>query len=440
MMAMSAKYLGVREYEVYRFPQARQYGLPVWANRPPLRCVPGGDDDLALLMVEDQGDGAGATDARRADTMGGRMLYWSPPPVPPPEDGLGVDHAPPVRLAWPHDSDADSETAVDGLGVDQASPVRLTWPHDSDADSETAEAAPASAVAGTAEPILPQPQDVAQGDISAALVKLIANRDINTITMGSLRSDVTRELGLAGDALDTRAEEIKALAVAVVNQLGKKVGVPHRVDDELREEKLCVKSNYLATLPHPQIAELRAPGEMSAQIKDTILHAFHASNNTRKKALHLYNVASHWSDSHDTYASTVSYGYLCTPKKPSAELDPEPLLWPKSRQELPNAPDIAFKVHPSLEIASRTPTTSKAISDRREALRLARSGEGKDERRFEELDLWPIVVNEGIKADSDATERVIAYARRCGGQSMVKFCFMRPGYNTWCGDAGASKK
>jgi len=87
-----------------------------------------------------------------------------------------------------------------------------------------------------------------------------------------------------------------------------------------------------------------------------------------------------------------------------------PLLWPQ--------------YNPPLSIASRAPVTAAAIAKRREESRRVRAEEGKEERRFEEVDLWPIVVNESIKADGDAVERVIKYAKDRGGLAMIKFCFL----------------
>eukprot|EP00972_Heterocapsa_arctica_P043538 6429222-Heterocapsa_arctica.AAC.1 len=40
------------------------------------------------------------------------------------------------------------------------------------------------------------------------------------------------------------------------------------------------------------------------------------------------------------------------------------------------------------------------------------------------MDLWPIVVRENISADAPgAADKLVAYARRCGGPAMVEFCF-----------------
>ena len=62
----------------------------------------------------------------------------------------------------------------------------------------------------------------------------------------------------------------------------------------------------------------------------------------KKLLLERFGLASHWSHSHDHYASSVAYGYIPSPKKPLLELDPTPLAW------LPPG-----KVHPPLAEACR---------------------------------------------------------------------------------------
>ena len=88
-------------------------------------------------------------------------------------------------------------------------------------------------------PELPLADDVAEEDLRAALVKLLANRNPATITMRTLRPEVATSLGLAEEALDGRAEEVQRLAVSVCNLMGKKIGLPHSVDEDLGEEKFA---------------------------------------------------------------------------------------------------------------------------------------------------------------------------------------------------------
>jgi len=123
-----------------------------------------------------------------------------------------------------------------------------------------------------------------------------------------------------------------------------------------------------------------------------------------------YGLASHWSCSHDHYASAVAYGYVPTPKKPHAELDPNPYMYSVSGP------------HPPLATASRAPVTSAALAAVSEKGRLARAELGKAEK-FTDVDVWPIVIRENILDGPHACEKFLAHAKRCGGEAMVKFCF-----------------
>ena len=107
---------------------------------------------------------------------------------------------------------------------------------------------------------------------------------------------------------------------------------------------------------------------------------------------------------------TVAYGYLPTPKKPMADLDAVPLLWP------------ATGTHSDLADASRPPVNAELIAKHRGAVRRARTEKGKTER-FEDIQLWPIVVREDFMAGEDGREHLMLYAKRTGGEAMVKFCF-----------------
>lgn len=294
--------------------------------------------------------------------------------------------------------------------------------------------------------------DVQERDLRPALVKLLANQDLEGKTVGSIRADLEVACGLTPGSFDRRREEISKLTEKVLKLVCAKQSMPHSApgDEDMGEERCsAVNAVYNVTFPHPTTAGLRAPAELTREeIRDLMLQALekqqaaklqrlsflgmvvfrehHASGEVhyhvavrgdrafrfgplKKNIMALGNLATHWSCSHDTYASILQYGYVPTPSKPLAELDPMPLLWPQS--------------HPPLSIASRPPVTAASIAKRREECRRRRAEEGKEERRFEEVDLWPIVVNEGIKADGDAAERVIKFAKERGGPAMIKFCF-----------------
>ena len=132
----------------------------------------------------------------------------------------------------------------------------------------------------------------------------------------------------------------------------------------------------------------------------------------KRKLLQQYGLASHWSCSHDGYATCVAYGHMPSLKKPLADLDPQPLLW---------APE-GFS-HPVLAEACVPPVTAVAVKAYREQRRREQAEKGKVEK-FRGVDLWPIVIRENISLGlPGAIEKLIAYARRCGGQAMVEFCF-----------------
>ena len=102
-----------------------------------------------------------------------------------------------------------------------------------------------------------------------------------------------------------------------------------------------------------------------------------------------HQLASHWSCSHDGYWSAVRYGAMPTVKKAGPELDAEPLAWSRTG------------AHPSLFDASQEPMTAAALRRRREKRVEAASGAGKPEPRATELDLYPVIVREGIRNTPD---------------------------------------
>ena len=55
--------------------------------------------------------------------------------------------------------------------------------------------------------------------------------------------------------------------------------------------------------------------------------------------------------------------------------------------------------------------------------RAHRKGAGKGEGRCREVDVWPVIIRENIQLGPDCSERLMAYAKQCGGPMMVDFCF-----------------
>ena len=167
------------------------------------------------------------------------------------------------------------------------------------------------------------------------------------------------------------------------------------------------KSVYLVTFPHPRVERsmdgtvLRAPGSLTREeLRDLFLQTLaalqasrlrplifkrmaifqekHGSGNVhyhvalladrcfrflpfKRTFLVHHGLASHWSCTHDHYASCVAYGYVPSPSKPQDECDPTPLLCAPPGSQ-----------HPPLAEASRLPTTDATLAQRREHARRAR--------------------------------------------------------------------
>ena len=75
----------------------------------------------------------------------------------------------------------------------------------------------------------------------------------------------------------------------------------------------------------------------------------------------------------------------------------------------------------SLEVNTREPVNAKAMSILREKTRRTRADDGKDEQRFTDVDIRPLVVSQNIAASSVGREQLMAYAKAHGGNAMVKY-------------------
>ncbi len=105
-----------------------------------------------------------------------------------------------------------------------------------------------------------------------------------------------------------------------------------------------------------------------------------------KKALLMrFGLASHWSCTHAGYWSPIKYCSVPSPTKPAASLDPKPLLW--ARQG----------VHPPLHLCCHEPATAAAMTAKRQRREQSAAEKGKTEPRITEFELWPIVVESGIR-------------------------------------------
>ena len=114
---------------------------------------------------------------------------------------------------------------------------------------------------------------------------------------------------------------------------------------------------------------------------------------------------------HNGYASAAAYCYVPSPRKHLAQLDPFPFLWASEGE------------HPPLDVATRAPVNSKAMAGLREKSRLTRAEAGKEEQRFSDIDVWPVVVRQNIVAGMAGRDQLMAYAKGSGGAGMVRFVF-----------------
>ena len=192
---------------------------------------------------------------------------------------------------------------------------------------------------------------------------------------------------------------------------------------------------YLVTLPNTHKEGLKAPAAYTReQVRDALLdccstpeadpawlasHPGQAATKckflTLKRALlSRYQLASHWSCSHDGYWSAVRYGACATPTKRQSALDPAPVAWCSTGK------------HPPLAEASRESTTTRALEKRRVAREQVAGEKGKPEPRVEEVDMWPIVVRSGVRNSPDhphAVRKLMAYAKASCSHNVVAWMF-----------------
>lgn len=298
----------------------------------------------------------------------------------------------------------------------------------------------------------------ALADIKAAVQELLPLVDWQRCTNKDFRAKVGQHLQLPAATLDPLAQEVQEM---VQEELQSQKASKAQCSDEPDlgvEDVTKSKRAYLVTLPHTT-EEMSQDGHKlipprnftPAQVGACFLAALAATQSGRvaplaflllsvflerhsngevhyhvavlgercfrfsslkKELLRKHGLASHWSCSRDSYASCVAYCYLPSRTKPMEELDPDPWLWAAN-----NAP------HPPLAEASRAPVTSKAMLSKRETERMRQHADGKGEKRFREVDMWPIVIEQNIQGGPDSGERLMAYAKKCGGPMMVDFCF-----------------
>ena len=292
-------------------------------------------------------------------------------------------------------------------------------------------------------------------DVRQALVGLLVGRDLNNISVKEMRQELAVKFALPADGLDGRKSEIRDIIQQVVQDIhGGQLVL--KTEDLGVEDPKTAKACYLVTLPHPKMSysqdgiALKAPSSYTKQeIVQAFLAAMNATNSGRLQDLNFsllcdfrekhangefhdhmatkaqrsfrfmplkryllmnYGLATHWSCSHEGYHTCISYGYEPSDHKPLAELDPAPEMW------------ALEGLHPPLDQACKGSVTANAIRDHHEKIRRKKLETNKV-AKFEDIDLWPVVIRENIVDSPLAAEVLMGYAKRCGGEAMVKFCF-----------------
>ena len=134
----------------------------------------------------------------------------------------------------------------------------------------------------------------------------------------------------------------------------------------------------------------------------------------KKALLARYGLATHWSCTHSGYWSPIRYCTVPSPSKTSSALDKCPLLWAKEGS------------HPPLHQCCHEPVTAAAMSTKRRRREHHAAEEGKPEPRMTEFELWPIVVESGIRnkpGSHDAHVLFMDYVRRTCSAAVCAFVF-----------------
>ena len=134
-----------------------------------------------------------------------------------------------------------------------------------------------------------------------------------------------------------------------------------------------------------------------------------------KKALHdVFHLASHWSCTHVGYWSPVRYCAVPNPVKPRATLDPQPVLWSR------------VGTHPPLHLVYHEPQIATAMRAKRQRMEDTAAEKGKSEPRMTDYQLWPIVVESGIRntvAHKGAHLRFLQYVKAHCSAAVCEYTF-----------------
>jgi len=111
----------------------------------------------------------------------------------------------------------------------------------------------------------------------------------------------------------------------------------------------------------------------------------------KQALLDRHGLASHWSCTHSGYWSAVRYVHVPShPKKPLSSLDASAVLWPDG-------------AHPPLDKCCHEPLTAAALKRRSAHKYMAAAELGKQEK-ITELDVFPVVVNNGFRPGTDSDD------------------------------------
>ena len=134
----------------------------------------------------------------------------------------------------------------------------------------------------------------------------------------------------------------------------------------------------------------------------------------KKALLTKFGLASHWSCTHAGYWSPIQYCTMPTPSKPLVALDHKPVLWSRHGQ------------HPPLHLCRHEPATAAAMGAKRQRREVAAAEKGRAEPRITEYELWPIVVQSGIRnkpGEKIAHLKFMEYVKESCSSAVCSFVF-----------------
>ncbi|CAJ1417934.1 unnamed protein product [Effrenium voratum] len=217
---------------------------------------------------------------------------------------------------------------------------------------------------------------------------LVAKVDLHCCTLGELRAQIANQCGVAVEALGVVTEEVNELIKEVVEaHFAKKAGAPPVSGDAgLGEEVDKPRRAYLVTFADTQREtssdgrKLVAPGAYSrCEVRGFIQGAVTATQSNRTQPLGL------------TYMSVFQERHA------------------------------SGRIH--YHAALLGDKCFRFLTVKRHLLQAHGLASHWSEARWREVDLWPIVVRENIAPDEICGEKLMAYAKRCGGHAMVEYCF-----------------